>query len=238
MGHELNITKAEKVHTSPSGSMYGRATADVFGHVRASSADPLMDGTSFVGTDNGYFARGDHRHPTDVSRAPIHFPDLDRGIYRFTGEPRAVSPPYDSYDDRIATTEWVMNHPGFSTISPVDVEASINRVFSGNTVLTSVQFGVPFSEDQIKDKVFNAYANTVMNDNWRMDKLSELNGHLALTATFTASEIKDIVVGAYSNIMQDDDKWGVSYVLSPISFEEITDSTTEEYDKVINKEDT
>lgn len=71
MGRELNLTKAEKVHTSPSGSTYGRATEDLFGHTRASSLDPLMDGECEVGTDDGYYARGDHRHPKDVTKQNV-----------------------------------------------------------------------------------------------------------------------------------------------------------------------
>lgn len=69
MGRELDRTKAPTVHTSSSGSTFGRATANLFGHARASSVDPLMDGEPDVGTDDGYYARADHRHPTDTSRA-------------------------------------------------------------------------------------------------------------------------------------------------------------------------
>lgn len=107
MGRQLDLTKAPRVHTSPSGSTFGRATISVFGHVRASDIDPLMDGTVFKGTDNGYYSREDHRHPTDITRAPIHFPDVGHNQYSFTGEPRSTLPPDDSNDDRIVTTEWV-----------------------------------------------------------------------------------------------------------------------------------
>ena len=107
MGRHLDLTKAPRVHTSPSGSTFGRATISLFGHARASDVDPLMDGTVFRGTDDGYFARGDHRHPTDVTRAPIHWPDIAHDQYEMTGEPRAVIAPDDSNDNRIATTEWV-----------------------------------------------------------------------------------------------------------------------------------
>lgn len=107
MGRYLDQTKAPRVHTSPSGSTFGRATVSLFGHVRASDIDPLMDGTVFRGTDNGFFARGDHRHPTDVTRAPMHWPDVEHDQYELTGEPKAVNPPDASNDHRIATTEWV-----------------------------------------------------------------------------------------------------------------------------------
>jgi len=107
MGRWLNENKADKYHANSSGSIYGRANVDLFGHARASNIDPLMDGIVFKGTDDGYYAMSDHRHPTDVSRAPIHFPDTARNQYKFTGEPRSTTPPNDDNSDWIATTEWV-----------------------------------------------------------------------------------------------------------------------------------
>jgi hypothetical protein len=59
-----------------------------------------MDGTVFRGTDDGYYARADHRHPVDTSRAALHSPN-------FSGEPTAPIAPDNSNDDRIATTQWV-----------------------------------------------------------------------------------------------------------------------------------
>lgn len=107
MGRYLDNVKSPTVHTSPSGSTYGRATISLFGHARASDEDPEMDGTVFRGIDNGYFAREGHRHPTDITRAPIHWPDLEHNQVIMTGEPRAETPPDDSNDTRIATTEWI-----------------------------------------------------------------------------------------------------------------------------------
>jgi len=107
MGRYLDLTKAPRVHTSSSPSTFGRATISLFGHARASDIDPLMDGTVFRGTDDGYYARADHRHPTDSSRAPVHFPDVTNGIDSFTGEPKTTVPPDDSNDTRIPTTSWI-----------------------------------------------------------------------------------------------------------------------------------
>lgn len=107
MGRVLDLEKAPRVHTSTSGSTFGRATISLFGHARASDVDPLMDGTVSRGTDDGTYARGDHRHPVDESRAPIHWPDVAHNQYSFTGEPRSTLPPDDSNDSRIATTEWI-----------------------------------------------------------------------------------------------------------------------------------
>lgn len=41
----------------------------------ASNTSPNMDGTAAVGTETAY-ARGDHRHPTDTTRAPINAPSF------------------------------------------------------------------------------------------------------------------------------------------------------------------
>ena len=100
MGRYLDLIKAPRVHTSPSGSTYGQATAVLFGHVRASEIDPLMDGIVWQGTDDGRYARADHRHPTDSTRAPLDSPHL-------TGEPTTPTPPDNSNDKRIANTEWI-----------------------------------------------------------------------------------------------------------------------------------
>jgi hypothetical protein len=107
MGRYLDLTKPPRVHTSPTGATFGQATVSLFGHTRATEVDPLMDGSTFIGTDDGRYARGDHRHPTDITRAPIHWPDVEHDQYQLTGEPRAVTPPDDSNDNRIVTTEWV-----------------------------------------------------------------------------------------------------------------------------------
>ena len=105
MGKLLNETKATKVHTDRSGSTYGKSTVDLFGHSRASSVEPTMNGNQFIGDDDGTYARGNHVHPTDTSRAPAVFSETD--ILR--GNPKAETPDSTSKDNSIATTEWVKN---------------------------------------------------------------------------------------------------------------------------------
>lgn len=61
-------TKAPTNHASPS-TTYGMSSVLNYGHSRASSAAPLMNGTAAVGTDNGMYAREGHIHPTDTTRA-------------------------------------------------------------------------------------------------------------------------------------------------------------------------
>lgn len=65
----------------------------------ASTSSPLMDGTAAVGTSTSY-ARGDHRHPTDTSRAPLASP-------QFTGTPGAPTATAGTASTQIATTAFV-----------------------------------------------------------------------------------------------------------------------------------
>ncbi len=65
-----------------------------------SSTNPVMDGTAAVGTSTR-LARGDHRHPTDTSRAPLASP-------AFTGTPTAPTPDVAEDSTRLATTAWVL----------------------------------------------------------------------------------------------------------------------------------
>lgn len=66
----------------------------------ATSGTPKMDGTAARGTSN-YYARFDHVHPTDTSRAPLASP-------AFTGSPTVTSAPAaGDNSSKIPTTAWV-----------------------------------------------------------------------------------------------------------------------------------
>lgn len=65
------------------------STAFVLG--QAASATPLINGTAAVGTSTRY-ARGDHVHPTDTSRAPLASPTFT-GTVAVTGGQVAASSP-------------------------------------------------------------------------------------------------------------------------------------------------
>lgn len=82
-------------------------TAFVIG--QASTSTPLSDGSAAAGTSKRY-ARGDHVHPTDASRAPLASPT-------FTGTPAAPSPTVDDSTTRLATTAWVLGQT--SSTNPV-----------------------------------------------------------------------------------------------------------------------
>ena len=77
-------------------------TAFVLG--QAGSAAPLAAGTAAPGT-SPRFARQDHRHPTDTTRAPVASPAL-------TGTPTAPTPAADTNNQQIATTAFVLGQAG------------------------------------------------------------------------------------------------------------------------------
>lgn len=77
-------------------------TAFVVG--QAASATPLINGTAAVGTSKRY-ARGDHVHPTDTSRAALASPS-------FTGNPTAVTQAAGNNSTRLATTAFVQTELG------------------------------------------------------------------------------------------------------------------------------
>ena len=89
-------------------------TAYVVG--QAGSATPLVDGTAAVGTSLRY-ARQDHVHPTDTTRAPLASPT-------FTGVPAAPTAAQNTNTTQLATTAFVLGQAS-STTPLVDGTAAV-----------------------------------------------------------------------------------------------------------------
>jgi len=89
-------------------------TAFVVG--QAATVAPLVDGTATVGTSLSY-ARQDHIHPTDTTRAPLASPAL-------TGTPTSTTAAVDTSTTQIATTAFVTGQA--SAVAPlVDGTATV-----------------------------------------------------------------------------------------------------------------
>ena len=103
---------------------------------QASATTPIVDGTAAVGTSKRY-ARGDHVHPTDTSRAPLASPAL-------TGTPTAPTATDGTNTTQIANTAFVQSAVGGylsksttgGTVTLTDVEAS-NPIIAVTGTLTS-----------------------------------------------------------------------------------------------------
>lgn len=111
------------------------------GGTSPSNVNPLMDGVAAPGA-SAFFSRGDHVHPTDISRAPVNNPNL-------TGDPQAPTPAAGDNDQSIATTAFVtgavatangiyrvITAAGSVTIAPNDRVVAINKTVGAATPVT------------------------------------------------------------------------------------------------------
>ena len=73
---------------------------------QAGNAAPVIDGTAAAGTSLR-FARQDHVHPTDTTRAPVASPS-------FTGAPAAPTAAADTNTTQLATTAFVIGQAGIA----------------------------------------------------------------------------------------------------------------------------
>jgi hypothetical protein len=75
-------------------------TAFVIGQANSTAGTIAMDGVQAAGS-SALYARADHVHPTDTSRAPLNSPE-------FTGTPRSVTAAVNTDSTQIATTAYVV----------------------------------------------------------------------------------------------------------------------------------
>lgn len=82
-------------------------TAFVLGQANSTAGTIAMNGSQAAGTSNLY-ARADHVHPTDTSRAPLASPT-------FTGTPAAPTAAVDTNTTQLATTAFVLAQAASAT---------------------------------------------------------------------------------------------------------------------------
>jgi hypothetical protein len=93
------------------------------------TAVPFMDGTAAVG-GAVTFAREDHVHPSDTSRAPLASPT-------FTGDPKAPTPTAGDNDTSIATTAFVTAADALKVAKAGDtMTGDLTLSSAGNTLLS------------------------------------------------------------------------------------------------------
>ena len=119
-------------------------TAWFFG--QAFDGSPVMDGTASSG-DSTRWARGNHRHPTDTSRAPLDSPN-------FLGLPTAPTPPTGNSTERLATTAFVLAQiaatpPSGITDAPMDGRFYVRS----NGAWVAVDLGTKWDNDGLMDGV-------------------------------------------------------------------------------------
>jgi len=94
------FTDTPAAPTPPVGDSSTRIATTAFVAGQASNADPLQDGTVAQGTSLR-FARQDHVHPTDTTRAPLNSP-------AFINTPTAPTAPPGTNTTQIATTAFAI----------------------------------------------------------------------------------------------------------------------------------
>lgn len=114
------------VATAAVDSASAQAASCAFVVGQAGTANPVMDGTVAVGTSLKY-ARQDHVHASDTSRAPIASPI-------FTGTPAAPTPAQFDNDTSLATT-------AFTLLNSARFPAAAGVVLASSTTLTIANAG-------------------------------------------------------------------------------------------------
>jgi hypothetical protein len=90
-------------------------TAFVLGQGNSTAGTITMNGTQAAGSSNLY-ARADHVHPTDTSRAPLASPT-------FTGTPAAPTAAADTNTTQLATTAFVLGQASSTTPAALSTAA-------------------------------------------------------------------------------------------------------------------
>lgn len=157
-------------------------TAFVLG--QAAIAAPLMDGTAAVGTGTTW-ARADHIHPTDTSRAPLASP-------AFTGTPTAPTPATADNSTAIATTAYVkaqatgsaVDEPfaywgGQITFTPTSAVTAIN---ASTGVITTGAHGLTINQPYFGPMTGTAPSGLVANAPYYIRPLSTTTYAMYLTA--------------------------------------------------------
>lgn len=90
-------------------------TAFVLGQANSTGTTIAMNGTQAAGSSNLY-ARADHVHPTDTSRAPLASPT-------FTGTPAAPTAAVDTNTTQVATTAFVLGQAASATPAALSTAA-------------------------------------------------------------------------------------------------------------------
>lgn len=131
-GAEVNV-QADWNVTDTASDSYIRNKPTIPEGVTPSSTTPKMDGTAAVGTETA-FARGDHVHPKDTSKANLASPT-------FTGTPKAPTAAAGTNTTQIATTAFVTDAVSTGMAS-VDAMRFKGTIGTGGTVTTLPTSGV------------------------------------------------------------------------------------------------
>lgn len=102
---------------------------------QATTTTPKVDGTASAGSETKW-AKGDHVHPTDTSRAAVASPTL-------TGTPKAPTATAGTNTTQIATTEFVQTAVSTASGNYVPITRKVNdKALSADISLTATDIGL------------------------------------------------------------------------------------------------
>lgn len=150
----LTGTPTAPTATENTNSSQIATTAFVIG--QASTTSPSMNGVAAIGT-SAKFARADHVHPTDTTRAPLDSPAL-------TGVPTAPTAALSTNTTQLSTTAFVMNQITFAgqTVVPRTSTTGSAVIPSG----TSAQRDGSPVEGMIRYNTDLVQYESYLNGNW------------------------------------------------------------------------
>ena len=143
------LTGIPTAPTAPVGTSTTQLATTAFVIGQAGTAAPKMDAVVAVGTATR-FAREDHVHPTDTSRAPLASPGL-------TGTPTAPTAADGTSTTQLATTAFVQNAVGGylvkavtgGTVTLTEAEASNPMIALTGTLTSALSLVVPVTVKRI-----------------------------------------------------------------------------------------
>lgn len=159
-------------------------TADIPEGAAASTATPLMDGTAAVGTSTA-FARGDHVHPTDTSRASAN--DLSALDGRVEDLETAVGTG-GSVDSKIATAIQGLD----SSIAATSNQAISAVTITDGKITASSKITVPTNTNQLTNGAGFITSSDLPT------KVSDLTNDSGFQ---TASDVSSAISSAISTVM-------------------------------------
>ena len=187
----ISVPTATSDLTNDSGFI---TTADIPEGAAASTTTPLMDGTASVGTELA-FARGDHRHPTDTSRASAS--DLSALDGRVEDLEEAVGTG-GSVDTKITNAINALD----SSIAAETNKAIASVTVTNGKITGSTKVTVPTNNNQLTNGAGYQTASDVATAiEGKADSATTIAGY-GITDAYTKTEVDDAISAGASTAIQ------------------------------------
>lgn len=200
-----NITVPTKTSDITNDSGFITA-ADIPEGAAASTSTPLMDGTAAVGTELA-FARGDHRHPTDTSRASAsdvttlsgRVDDLETAVGTGGSVDSKITAAIEDLDSSITATSnqaisaVTVTDGKITASSKITVPTNTNQLTNGAGFITSSDVPTNVS-DLTNDSGYQTASDVSTAISGKADSATTLAGY-GITDAYTQAQTQTYVTG-------------------------------------------